>query len=150
MRSCSQLQSVAERINIFSSAPTPKISPHFIDLRVEGRRSLPTTSLYQNISIVEIELKSFGTRSRPHQMVAGVRGKRQNRGSRSYLLDVHNYNNVLKNELTLLNFYTGSSRIKGAKFGDPCSVMADWLTMGWPFCQADFKRFTCLERLFGT
>ena len=41
---------------------------------------------------------------------------------------------------TLKYTFTGSSKINGAKFGDPCSVMADWLTMGWPFCQADLRR----------
>ena len=35
---------------------------------------------------------------------------------------------------------TASSKINGAKFSDTCSVRANWLCMGWPFCQAEMRR----------
>ena len=35
---------------------------------------------------------------------------------------------------------TGSSKIKGAKFCDACSVKANWLCMGWPFFLAEMRR----------
>ena len=35
---------------------------------------------------------------------------------------------------------TGSSKINGAKFSDACSVRANWLCMGWPFCLAEMRR----------
>ena len=35
---------------------------------------------------------------------------------------------------------TGSSKINGAKFSDACSVRANWLYMGWPFCLAEMRR----------
>ena len=35
---------------------------------------------------------------------------------------------------------TGSSEINGAKFSDTCSVRADWLCMGWPFCLSEMRR----------
>ena len=35
---------------------------------------------------------------------------------------------------------TGSSKIDGAKLSDACSVRADWLCMGWPFCLAEMRR----------
>ena len=35
---------------------------------------------------------------------------------------------------------TGSSKINGAKFSDTCSVRANWLCMGWPFCLAEMRR----------
>ena len=34
---------------------------------------------------------------------------------------------------------TGSSKIKGAKLGEESSVRADWLCIGWPFCQAELR-----------
>ena len=36
--------------------------------------------------------------------------------------------------------FTGSSKINGAKFSDACSVGANWLCMGWPFCMAEMRR----------
>ena len=38
------------------------------------------------------------------------------------------------------NRSTGSSKINGAKFSDACSVRANWLCMGWPFCLAEMRR----------
>ena len=35
---------------------------------------------------------------------------------------------------------TGSSKINGAKLSDACSVRANWLCMGWPFCLAEMRR----------
>ena len=35
---------------------------------------------------------------------------------------------------------TGSSEINGAKLSDACSVRANWLCMGWPFCLAEMRR----------
>ena len=35
---------------------------------------------------------------------------------------------------------TGSSKINGAMFSDTCSVRANWLCMGWPFCLAEMRR----------
>ena len=35
---------------------------------------------------------------------------------------------------------TGSSKINRAKFSGPCSVRANWLWMGWPFCLAELRR----------
>ena len=35
---------------------------------------------------------------------------------------------------------TGSSKINGAKFSDACSVRANRLCMGWPFCLAEMRR----------
>ena len=35
---------------------------------------------------------------------------------------------------------TGLSKIKGAKLGKESSVRADWLCIGWPFCQAELRR----------
>ena len=35
---------------------------------------------------------------------------------------------------------TGSSKINGAKFSGACSVRANWLCMGWPFCLAEMRR----------
>ena len=35
---------------------------------------------------------------------------------------------------------TGSSKINGAKLSDACSVRANWLCMGWPFCWAEMRR----------
>ena len=35
---------------------------------------------------------------------------------------------------------TGSSKIIGAKLSDACSVRANWLCMGWPFCLAEMRR----------
>ena len=41
----------------------------------------------------------------------------------------------------ILNFNsTGSSKINGAKLSDTCSVRANWLCMGWPFCLAEMRR----------
>ena len=34
----------------------------------------------------------------------------------------------------------GSSSKKGAKLGEESSVRADWLCIGWPFCQAELRR----------
>ena len=36
--------------------------------------------------------------------------------------------------------FTGSSKINGAKLSDTCSVRANWLCMGWPFCLAEMRR----------
>ena len=35
---------------------------------------------------------------------------------------------------------TGSSKINGAKLNDTCSVRANWLCMGWPYCLAETRR----------
>ena len=35
---------------------------------------------------------------------------------------------------------TGWSKINGVKIGDTCSVRANWLCMGWPFCLAEMRR----------
>ena len=35
---------------------------------------------------------------------------------------------------------TGTSKINVAKFSDACSVRANWLCMGWPFCLAEIRR----------
>lgn len=35
---------------------------------------------------------------------------------------------------------TGSSERKGVKFGETSSIKAEWLSMGWPFSQADLRR----------
>ena len=46
---------------------------------------------------------------------------------------------------------TGSSKINGAKFSDACSVRANWLCMGWPFCLAEMRReFQTGGKLFCT
>ena len=35
---------------------------------------------------------------------------------------------------------TGSSKINGAKLSDACSVRANWLCTGWPFCLAEMRQ----------
>ena len=46
---------------------------------------------------------------------------------------------------------TGSSKINGAKLSDACSVRANWLCMGWPFCLAEMRReFQTGGKLFCT
>ena len=46
---------------------------------------------------------------------------------------------------------TGWSKINGAKFSDACSVRANWLCIGWPFCLAEIRReFQTEENFFCT
>ena len=40
----------------------------------------------------------------------------------------------------LYSQFTGWSKINGAKFSDACSVRANWLCRGWPFCLAEMRQ----------
>ena len=59
---------------------------------------------------------------------------------------------MLQDIIHALNFsFRGSSKINGAKFSDTCSVRANWLCMGWPFCLAEMRReFQTEGKLFCT
>ena len=47
---------------------------------------------------------------------------------------------MLSKTFSLFPRSAGSSKINGPNFSDTCSVRANWLCMGWPFCLAEMKR----------
>ena len=83
------------------------------------------------------------------EMVVGIKSK-TTRGRCFILLPMKSVSSLerLTGRLSDLSLYlkasqgrnTGSSKINGAMLSDTCSVRANWLCMGWPFCLAEMRR----------